>query len=133
MSVVRKLSQFPLDYQKYNADLCGMFFKTQTRKNPDTGELSIYYRLVENNRNALGGISQRNIMTVGFMDDVETADLHRIADCLNDRIAGQGTLFEENPTVRQYVDNLYTRLVKEKRIDRVLDAHKRMSECDDKY
>ena len=64
------------------------------------------------------------------LDDVETADLHRIADCLNDRIDGQGTLFEENATVRQYVDNLYTRLVKEKRIDRVLDARKRMSECD---
>ena len=107
-----------------------MFFKTQTRKNPATGKLSIYYRLVENNRNAFGGISQQNIMTVGFMDEVNTEDLHRIADCLNDRIAGQGTLFTENPVVRRYTDNLYTRLVKEKRIDRVLDARKRMSECD---
>ena len=106
-----------------------MFFRTQTRKNPATGELSIYYRLVESNRNALGGISQRNIMTVGFMDDVSTVELHRIADCLNDRIGGQETLFEENSTVRQYTDNLYTRLVKEKRIDRVLDARKRISEC----
>ena len=107
-----------------------MFFRTQTRKNPATGELSIYYRLVENNRNALGGSSQRNIMTVGFMDDVSTEELHRIADCLNVRIAGGQTLFEENPTVRKYTDNLYTRLIKEKRIDRVLDARKRASECD---
>ena len=107
-----------------------MFFRTQSRVNPTTGKLSIYYRLVENNRNALGGISQRNIMTVGFMDEVNTEDLHRIADCLNDRIAGQGTLFTENPVVCQYTDNLYTRLVTEKRIDRVLDARKRMSECD---
>ena len=83
-----------------------MFFETPKRKNLDTGKLSIYYRLVENNRNALGGISQRNIMTVGFMDDVETADLHRIADCLNDRIVGQGTLFEENPTVRQTISGI---------------------------
>jgi transposase len=107
-----------------------MFFRTQTRTNPHTGQLSIYYRLVENNRNALGGVSQRNIMTVGFMDDVSTEDLHRIADRLDDRIAGQTALFEENDTVRRYVDNLYTRLVEEKRIDRVLDARKRMEAHD---
>ena len=107
-----------------------MFFKTQTRTNPQTGKLSIYYRLVENYRNALGGVSQRNIMPVGFMDDVSTEELHRIADCLNDRIAGVQTLFEENPTVCQYVDNLYIRLVKEKRIDRVLNSRESMSKCD---
>ena len=107
-----------------------MFFKTQTRTHPQTGQLSIYYRLVENNRNALGGVSLLSIMPVGYMDDVSTEELHRIADCLNDRIAGGQTLFEENPTVRRYVDHLYTRLVKEKRIDRVLDARERMSKCD---
>ena len=107
-----------------------MFFKTHTRRNPQTGDLSIYYRLVESTRNALGGISQRSIMSVGFMDDVSTEELHRIAGCLNDRISGHQTLFEENQTVRRYVEHLYTRLVKEKRIDRVLDARKRLSECD---
>ena len=45
-----------------------MFFKTHSRINPETGQLSIYYQLVENNRTALGGISQRSIMGVGFMD-----------------------------------------------------------------
>ena len=107
-----------------------MFFKTSTRKNPQTGKLSIYYRLVENSRNALGGISQRHIMTVGYMDDVNTEELHRIADGLGERISGQGTLFTDSPKVRDYIDNLYTRLVNEKRIDRVLDARKKQEQSD---
>jgi hypothetical protein len=107
-----------------------MFFKTSSRINPVTGKLSIYYRLVENSRNLIGGIYQRSIMTVGYMDDVETEELHRIADGLNDRILGQCTLIEDNPKVQRYIEHLYTRLVKEKRIDRVLSERKKLSECD---
>ena len=59
-----------------------MFFKTASRINPQTGQMSIYYRLVENSRNVLGDVYQRTIMSVGFMDDVSTAELHRIADGL---------------------------------------------------
>ena len=102
-----------------------MFFKTHSRINPQTGRLSIYCRLVENSRNAVGGINQRSIMAAGFMDDVSTGELHLIADCLNDRISGQVRLIEDSPKVKDYVDRLYTRLVKEKRIDRVLEARKR--------
>jgi transposase len=102
-----------------------MFFKTHSRINPQTGRLSIYYRLVENSRNAVGGISQRSIMAVGFMDDVGTEELHLIADCLNDRISGQVRLIEDSPKVQEYVTHLYTRLVKEKRIDRILEARRR--------
>jgi transposase len=107
-----------------------MFFKTHSRINPDTGRLSIYYRLVENNRTPVGGISQRSIMGVGFMDDVSTSELHLIADCLNDRISGRVRLIEDSPKVQDYVEHLYRRLVQERRIDRVLEAQKRMSSCD---
>ena len=107
-----------------------MFFKTASRINPQTGKLSIYYRLVENSRNVLGGVFQRSIMSVGFMDEVSTEELHRIADGLNERIAGQGTLLEDSERVKWYIDHLYTRLVKEKRIDRVLDSRKKLSDCD---
>ena len=107
-----------------------MFFKTHSRINPQTGRLSIYYRLVENNRNALGGISQRSIMAVGFMEDVSTEELHLIADSLNDRVSGQVRLLEDSVKVQGYVDHIYTRLLKEKRIDRVLESRKRMSACD---
>jgi hypothetical protein len=115
----------------FAAKLSGkMFFKTHSRINPQTGRLSIYYRLVENNRTALGGISQRSIMGVGFMDDVNTEELHLIADGLNDRISGQVRLIEDSPKVQDYVEHLYNRLIKEKRIDRVLDFQKRMASCD---
>ena len=107
-----------------------MFFKTHSRIHPHTGRLSIYYRLVENSRNAIGGVHQRSIMAVGFMEDVSTEELHRIADGLNNRISGQGTLFEENPKAQEYIEHLYARLVKEKRIDRVLDSRKGLSQCD---
>jgi len=107
-----------------------MFFKTQSRINPQTGKLSIYYRLVENSRNALGYVRQRNIMTVGYLDDVTSAELHRIADGLNERIDGQAGLFEDSVKVKGYIDHLYSRLVEEKCIDRVLDTRKRLSQCD---
>jgi len=93
-----------------------MFFKTATRRNPQTGKLSIYYRLVENSRNVLGGISQRHIMTVGYLDDVSTEELHRIADGLDERISGQIALFSDSPKVHGYIDHLYSRLVNEKRM-----------------
>ena len=102
------IAHAPIDNQRKSPELCGiisyrMFFKTASRVNPQTGQLSIYYRLVENSRNALGGIFQRTIMTVGYLDDVSTEELHLIADGLNNRIAGQGTLFEANPKVCSYM------------------------------
>jgi hypothetical protein len=69
-------------------------------------------------------------MGVGFMDDVSTEELHCIADGLNDRLSGQVRLIEDNPKIQTYVDHLYTRLLKEKRIDRVLEARKQISDCD---
>jgi hypothetical protein len=107
-----------------------MFFKTASRINPQTGKLSIYYRLVENSRNALGGVSQHNIMSVGYMDDVSTEELHCIAHELNDRIAGQGSLHDHSSKVQGYIDHLYTRLVNEKRIDRVAEVRNKMAQCD---
>jgi transposase len=107
-----------------------MLFKTHSRINPQTDRLSIYYRLVENSRTALGGISQRSIMGVGFMDDVSTEELHLIAEGLNDRISGQIRLLADSSKVQDYVDHLYSRLVQEKRIDRVLDMQKCAASCD---
>jgi len=37
-------------------ELCRMFFKTQTRVNPQTGKPSIYYRLMESYRKVLGEV-----------------------------------------------------------------------------
>jgi hypothetical protein len=89
-----------------------MFFRTSSRIHPQTARLSISYRLVENSRDPLGGISRRTIMTVGYMEDVSTEELHSIADGLNDRITGQGVLPDYNPKVRGCIEHLYTRPVK---------------------
>ena len=64
------------------------------------------------------------------MDEVTTEELHRIADGLGERISGQGTLFSDSAKVRDYIDNLYTRLVNEKRIDRVLESRKKQEQSD---
>ena len=87
--------------------LCGMFYKTASRINPQTNRLSIYYRLVENGRDVPGIIRQRNIMAVGFMDEVNTEELHCISNRLNDHIAGQGCLLEDSEKVRSYVEHLH--------------------------
>jgi hypothetical protein len=64
------------------------------------------------------------------MDDVNTQELHQIADGLNHRISGQGSLLAYSDKVCGYVDHLYARLVKEKRIDRILQAHNKQKEGD---
>ena len=105
-----------------------MFFKTASRVNPDTGNLSIYYRLVENCRNVLGEVRQRSIMPVGYMEGITAEELWAVADGLNDRISGGQSLFSDNPRVQGYINSLYERMVKEKRIDRLLDVKAKNAE-----
>ncbi|MDR1897976.1 MAG: IS1634 family transposase, partial [Prevotellaceae bacterium] len=107
-----------------------MFFKTTFRVNPSTNQTGIYYRLVENYRNVLGDTRQRNILTVGFMEDITPSELHRIADGLNDKINGQSVLYNPNEKVSGYIERLYSRLVSEKRIDVLLDVQKKYKEGD---
>jgi hypothetical protein len=49
---------------------------------------------------------------------------------LNDRITGQGVLPDYNPKIRGCIERLYTRPVREKRIDRVPDLRKKGEHCD---
>jgi hypothetical protein len=106
-----------------------MFFKTASRINPATNQLSIYYRLVESSRNVLGNTYHRHIMTVGFMD-VTPEELWAIADGLNDKLSGTTKLFSEVPKVQGYIESLWSRLVTEKKIDIVLDIQKKTTESD---
>jgi len=97
-------------------ELCRMFFKTQTRVNPQTGKPSIYYRLVENYRNVLGEVRQRNILSAGFMDDITPEELWAVADGLNARYSGDQTLFPYTDKVQGYIDLYWERLVSEKKL-----------------
>jgi hypothetical protein len=102
-----------------------MFFKTASRIDPQTGRMSIYYRLVENYRNILGDTRQRTILTVGFMEGITPAELWSIAEGLNARYAGKGSLFSPSALVSDYIERLWERLVSDKKLDIVRAIHRR--------
>lgn len=107
-----------------------MFFRTQSRINPETGKHSIYYRLVENYRDVMGDVRQRAILSVGFMEDVTPEELLAIADGLNARYAAQMSLFPENVKVQDYIEKFWRRLVSEKKLDVVRDMHRKEAQKD---
>lgn len=98
-----------------------MFFRTQSRINPQTGELSIYYRLVESFRDATGATRQRTLLSVGFMDEICPDELWAIADGLNARYEGNLSLFNDSSKIQSYVDKYWVQLVAEKKLDIVRD------------
>jgi hypothetical protein len=94
-----------------------MYFRSSGRYNPATGRHDWYYRLVESYRNALGEVRQRTVLSVGFVDYLKAEQLNDIAAGLNARLGGEIPLFED-PETAEYVNRLYDRLVKEKKVDR---------------
>ena len=99
-----------------------MYFKVSLRTNPLTGKTEGYYRLVESYRNTEGRVFHRTLLNVGFMDDVPVEELNRIQKLLNHKCQGEKELFDvayekESAVVQKWVNELYSRLVKEKRID----------------
>jgi len=95
-----------------------MYFKVSGRHNPATEKHDWYYRLVESFRNALGESRQRTVLSVGFIDHLSSEQINQIQQGLNDRVEGQMTLFED-AEVQTQIDSLYSRLIREKRIDRI--------------
>ena len=99
-----------------------MYFKATIRNNPSTGKLGSYYRLIESYRNQEGRVCHRTLLNIGF-NGFTPLELNRIAKLLTVKCQRQGKVFfdmnyhTETPVVRQYVDELYERLVNEKKID----------------
>ena len=90
------------------------------RKNPQTGELSGYYRLVESYRDHNNTIRHRTILTVGFLDNLNGSQLNLIQKGLTQRIEGlDNQLFsnEKDDEVNKYVELFYHQLIEKKRID----------------
>src|ERR1700733_1795231 len=100
-------------------DLCSLYFKSTTRKHPDTGKLSGYYRLVESYRNADNRVCHRAILNVGFVEDVTPEQLNKIAKQLTEKYEHKEPLFEPeaDPVVKRYVDDLWQRIVASKKLD----------------
>lgn len=96
-----------------------MYFKSSIRKNPATGKMAGYYRLVESYRNLEGRICHRTILNVGFMDESVTADqLLKIQQQLTNRYEQRHTIFEEDDwVVSDYVEDFWQRIVKNRRLD----------------
>lgn len=92
------------------------------RKNPETKELSGYYRLLESYRNHAGRACHRTILSVGFLDELSFDRLNAIQKILTAKVANPGNpLFElpysDDLVVLDYVERFYNRMVVEKRID----------------
>lgn len=95
-----------------------MFFKTNVKYNPDTLAHETYYRLVESYRDIYGSVRNRTIVNAGFIDHLSAEKLIAIQSILSDKIKGKETLeFEHDEEVNFYVDTLFAKMVKEKKID----------------
>lgn len=109
-----------------------MYFKVSMRHNPKKDFTDGYYRLVESYRNSAGRVCHRHLLHVGFIEEHLTIDqLNQVQRILNSRVdsLGMGELFDapviEDAKVAQYADELFNRLVSEKRIDLPEDIAKR--------
>ena len=95
------------------------------RTNPETGRYSGYYRLVESYRNHLDRVCHRTILNVGYLDDLQPEQRNLIQKILTEKTTNHdNTLFEftrtQDPVVMHYVDELYNRIIIEKRVDVLL-------------
>jgi len=93
-----------------------MYFRATYRHNSKTGKSDWYYRLVESYRNVLDEVRQRTVLTVGFMNEFNGDQIDQIETGIKNRILGQQSLFED-AQVTAFVEQLYSRMIKEKKID----------------
>jgi len=96
--------------------LCSMYFKVTYRYNPKTDKSDWYYRFVESYRNVLDEVRQRTVLSVWFMHDFNGDQIDLIEKGICDRISGQQSLFED-AQVKAFVEELYQRIIKEKKVD----------------
>jgi len=100
------------------------------RKNPATGIYSGYYRLVESYRNENNRVCHRTILNAGYLDGLTTDQLNLIQKILTAKVTNHDQpLFElpitEDTTVIHYVNEFYSRMVAEKRIDVLIDKQEK--------
>lgn len=99
-----------------------MYFRISIRKNPETKQLSGYYRLLESYRNHHGQACHRTMLSAGFLDELNAEQLNAIQKILTAKVANlDNSLFElpysDDLVVLDYVELFFNRMVIEKRID----------------
>jgi hypothetical protein len=103
-----------------------MYFKVSMRTNPETGIYGGYYRLVESYRNHSDSVCHRTMLNAGYLDSLDTDQLNLIQKILTNKVNNPGKpLFDlpytDDPLVIHYVEEFYSRMVAEKRIDVLVD------------
>ena len=98
-----------------------MYFRISMRKNPETKELSGYYRLLESYRNHDGRACHRTMLSAGFLYDLSVDQLNAIQLILTAKVANMGNALFELPysddlVLLDYVERFFKRMVTEKRI-----------------
>lgn len=96
-----------------------MYFKSTTRKHPDSERLTGYYRLVESYRNGDGKVCHRTILNIGFMEDATPEQMNIIQKQLTQKYERKQPLFEEEQDfiVKKYVADLWQRIISSKKLD----------------
>jgi hypothetical protein len=96
-----------------------MYFKSTFRRNPETGNMESYYRLVESFRDQNDIVRNRTIVTAGFIDHFSAEELNCIQKKLSEKIAGKILLFEDasQKHLSTYINTLYLKIQKENKID----------------
>jgi len=102
-----------------------MYFRSSIRRNPASGQIDSYYRLVESYRNETDRVCHRTLLNVGFLNgSVNIDDLNQVRRIICKRyqeIKGGHELFDiqdNNPKkVIDLADKLWNELVEKNRID----------------
>lgn len=96
-----------------------MFFKSTYHRNPETGKMESYYRLVESFRDKNDIVRNRAIVTAGFIDYLSAEELNYIQKKLTEKSSGKNSLFEDDfqDYLWEYIDELYAKILKSNKID----------------
>lgn len=112
-----------------------MYFVSDRRVNPTTGEVDNYYRIKESFRDAAGMVRTRLMLAAGFLPELSTEEICDIRICLSymleksGELPGQKTLFEMDPTkdmserVKQYAERFWTEMKRKGTIDAARESY----------
>jgi hypothetical protein len=96
-----------------------MYLKASFRHNPDIGDISAYYRLVESYRNESDKVCHRTLLNIGFWPEATKEQKDKVVNHLNSRYKNELELFEESDQqVLQWVDRFWNEMIEKKTIDR---------------
>jgi hypothetical protein len=101
-----------------------MYFKLVSRRNPATGQLDCYYRIVESYRNIHDRVCHRTLLNIGFIE-YDKDLLPKIQIILNDKQKNAPNLFkEENTEALAIAMSYWNQMVEKGKVDADVNAKK---------